>query len=506
MSRFPVHPLFFAGFPALALWSANRTEVTWGDVWPVLGVTLATATVLTLLSAVALKDMRRGAIVASHLAVLLLTFGTVWSSPWVAGVLVTTGIIVAVVFLAIRVTDEAASTWSVALNVIGLVLVLVNGVPPMLGSSTRTLVALDDDARPITVADDAPDIVWIIPDRYGRQDALEELFGFDNSPFLEGLEERGFTVLDEALANYNKTAHSMASTLNLEYLDELAAAVPDDQSGDWGPLYAMLTDHEVGRVLTAAGYEYIHIGNWWDPTATAAAADLVLNWDDSSEFAQVFRDGTIWPALGGLVGDDQVDTRTRIRNHTLYGFDQLDRLAAHDSDRPRFILAHLTIPHEPYVFAADGSFVTAAQARQRSRAVNVSEQVRYANHRLERIVDRFLDRPPGEHPVIIIQADEGTHPPNYEIDQGGYDWFAAPDVELAEKLRILSAWYVPEHVDVSPWPSMTPINTFRLLLDEIVGTSLGPLEDRVVIFRDASHLYEFRDVTDRMRAYRPPSG
>lgn len=503
MSRVPLHPLLFAAFPVLVLWSANRTEVTRGDVLPVLAVVALVGVVLTGLFALAVADLVRGAIIASHVTVLALTFGSIWSAPFTTGLAVTGVLIVVVLVIARRISGAATRRWSGALNVIGAVLVLVNGVPPLLGGTTRTLVALDNDARPVTVGADAPDIVWIIPDRYGRQDALEDLFGFDNSPFLDGLEARGFTVLDEALANYNKTAHSMASTLNLEYLDELARRVPADAGSDWGPVYAMLTDHAVGRILTEAGYEYIHIGNWWQPTSTAASADLVLNEDRASEFAQVFRDTTILPALS-LSDDEPVDQRVRIRNHTRYAFDQLDRLASEQSDRPRFILAHITIPHEPYVFDADGSFVTAELASSRSRAVNITNQVRYANMRLEGIVDRFLDRPADEQPVILLQADEGTHPVNYEINQGGYDWSTAPDVELAEKLRILSAWYVPEHVDAIPWPGMTPVNTFRILLDAIVGTDLGPIDDRVLVFRDASHLYEFHDVTDRMRIATSP--
>jgi hypothetical protein len=448
-----------------------------------------------------LGDVARGAIVASHATVLLFTFGLIWSDHYEVGLLVTGVVIVIVLVLALRISKPATTRWSGALNVIGVVLVLVNGLPPLFTATSRTLVAVDDTQRPISVGADAPDIIWIIPDRYGRADALEELFEFDNSPFLHALEERGFTVIDEALANYNKTAHSMASTLNLDYLDDLAESVPADQGDDWGPVYAMLTDHAVGRILTEAGYEYIHIGNWWEPTKTATSADLVLNQDSATEFAQTFRDNTIWSALSGLVGDEPVDGRVRLRNHTEYAFDQLDRLAGLDSDRPRFILAHITIPHEPYVFAADGSYVTAEQARSRTRAENVANQIRYANERLTGIVDAFLDRPADEQPVIILQADEGTHPVNYDINQGAYDWSTAPDVELAEKLRILSAWYVPDRVDVQPWPTMTPVNTFRLLLDAIVGTDYGPIEDRVYVFRDASHLYEFHDVTDRMRAW-----
>ena len=39
----------------------------------------------------------------------------------------------------------------------------------------------------------APDIYYIILDRYANVDTLRELYDFDNEPFLRELEARGFT-------------------------------------------------------------------------------------------------------------------------------------------------------------------------------------------------------------------------------------------------------------------------------------------------------------------------
>lgn len=501
MNRLPLHPLLFAAFPVLALWSENRSEVRLTDVDEVLLVVVAIALGLAVLASLAFRHVLRGSIVASHAVVLALTFGSLWATSAGIGWAVSALVLAVVIVVALRVTDAAVQRWNGALNVIGVVLVLVNGAPPLLFGPSSTVVDVGDDQRPIAVGSDAPDIVWIVPDRYGRADSLQQLFGFDNNPFLQGLEERGFTVLDESLANYNKTAHSMASTLNLGYLEQLAA-LPPEEGDDWGPVYSLLGDHEVGRVLTAAGYEYIHLGNWWQPTSSAVSADLVLNHETASEFAQVFREATVWPTITGAFADDAepVTHRTRHRNHILYGFDQLERLAAQDSERPRFILAHIPIPHEPYVLGADGDHVTEELARSRSRSENIVNQVQYANRRLEAIIDRFLDRPADEQPVIILQADEGTHPPAYEVNQGAFAWPDATDAELGEKLRILNAWFVPEGLDVEPWPSLTPVNTFRLLLDAIVGTDYGTVEDRSFVFTDESHLYDFTDVTQRVRS------
>ena len=103
------------------------------------------------------------------------------------------------------------------------------------------------------------DIFYVVPDRYPRADVLREVFDHDNGPFVSWLEDRGFQVADGALANYPKTAHSLAATWNMAPVDELVPDPPAD-GGDWQPLYALLRDHRLGRLLTDAGYEYVHVG------------------------------------------------------------------------------------------------------------------------------------------------------------------------------------------------------------------------------------------------------
>ena len=47
---------------------------------------------------------------------------------------------------------------------------------------------------------------------------------------------------------------------------------------------------------------------------------------------------------------------------------------------------------------------------------------------------------------------------------------------------------------------MTPVNTFRIVLNAYFGTQLAMLPDRSYSYRDLAHLYDFFDVTDRVNA------
>lgn len=500
IGRVPWHPVLAALWPGLALWAANVSEVLPDEVLPALWQPLLAAGVLWVVAALALRSTARGAIVTTVAAIAALNAGRVTgeSAPGTA-VLVGVGVlVVAAAVLAWWLPRWTLLPVTTVLNVTATVVVLLS-IPPILttwgpGAGTATARGAGVEAGGALAG---RDIWYVIPDRYPRADTFAEVFGFDNTPFLSWLEDRGFQVADRALANYPKTAHSLAATWNLAPIEELVPDPPAD-GGDWQPLYALLRDHELGRILTDTGYEYVHVGTWWSPTSTAESADRVLRVDTDSEFVGVWRSQTVWPAIAGTDDEEEGDLSLRERNrrYSSYQLDELDALARQRSRQPRFVLAHVTVPHEPYVFDADGSLVTAEQARSRTREENIVNQTIYLNGRLQDLIETLTAGPPETWPVIVIQSDEGPHP---RARTGpGYDWTSAPDEVLAEKLRVVSAILLPESDVVLP-EDLTGVDTWRYVLDATVGTDLGPVEDPPIeVFRDEDHLYDLVDVSDRV--------
>ena len=71
---------------------------------------------------------------------------------------------------------------------------------------------------------DRPDIYLIVLDAHGRADVLRDLYGYDESPFLDHLRDKGFYVADRSTSNYCFTELSMGATLNMRYMDEFDGA------------------------------------------------------------------------------------------------------------------------------------------------------------------------------------------------------------------------------------------------------------------------------------------
>ena len=510
--RVAFHPVLFAVFPVLFLWGQNRTEVGADDALPVLGGAIALALVVFGLTRWAFGDHRRAAVATAAVLLLFFSYGHVWE---LVGDLVGSHTVLLAIWAALavvamvlvrRVRARVAEVTSV-LNGVAAVLVVMAAWPFAAdvaggrGGGGTAAVATEAIGAGGAQTPQAPrDIYYIVPDRYAGDATMRDVFEFDNSEFYDFLESRGFRVAHDSLAPYGKTAHSLAASLNLRYLDELAAEVGSG-SDRWGPVYGMLDDHEVGRFLTDRGYRYVHVGNWWRPTQSSRLADVVYR-PSRSEFLSVFLQTTAaGPIASGLGFELEPALRDRRRNAILYDFEMLTGPVPEEPS-PKFVFSHITIPHDPYVLEPDGGIVTSDEARSRTRSENYVNHVLYANSRLEELVDLLLAGPDETDPIIVIQADEGPYP--RAAEGRGYRtivWPERSDAELSEHHRILNAYYLPG-LDHDPiYDEISPVNTFRVIFDEYFGTDLGLLPDRSYVFVDEKHLYDFVDVTDRVRGY-----
>ena len=504
----PFHPVLFAVFPVLALFAANvREGVEIADVLPALAWVLGATLILLALLGAAFRSLPRAALVVSVWAILFFSYGHVWlpvsrGAPTASGLVLREDILLASWALLAVVAIVLAALirgWLPAatgvLNVVGVFLVVVNVATIGWGLFTSGARADLAGAVPLDPPDgELRDVYYIVMDRYGRSETIRELFGYDNDPFLDSLRDRGFVTAEESAANYPKTAHSLAASLNMTYLDELTRRAGRG-SDDWVPVYSMLRGFRVADSLQSIGYRYFHLGSRWEPTRVDPAADVNAT-TGLSEFGQVLYDTTVAAPVARRLGLFRLDPRERERRRLLEQFRILEEIP--QDDRPTFTFAHVLLPHEPYLFEADGSPVTEAEEASRSPARNYVGQLRFANTRLREVVDRLLAGPEEADPIVIIQADEGPHPVRYQYNQLSFRWPLATRSELREKLWILNAYHLPGLEGVQVDPDITPVNTFRLVLREYFGADLPPLPDRTYVFVDQRNLYDFVDVTARL--------
>jgi hypothetical protein len=138
---------------------------------------------------------------------------------------------------------------------------------------------------------------------------------------------------------------------------------------------------------------------------------------------------------------------------------------------PRFVFAHILSPHRPYVFGP--TYV--------DEVIGISNRVKTE---LDEILEES-DNPP----IIVIQGDHGAPTRPRPISE-------LTDTVARQRLGILNAYHLPGGGNDLLYPSITPVNTFRLILDYYFGATYDLLEDRSYYYDWENVPYEFADVTD----------
>jgi hypothetical protein len=97
------------------------------------------------------------------------------------------------------------------------------------------------------------------------------------------------------------------------------------------------------------------------------------------------------------------------------------------------------------------------------------EQLRFVNAKTLEAVDRI--RAAARRPVVIVI--QGDHGPGSELDFG-----SAERTHLRERLGILNAFCLPDRDVSTLYPSVSPVNTFRIVLGRVRGRPIPLRPDR----------------------------
>jgi hypothetical protein len=351
-----------------------------------------------------------------------------------------------------------------------------------------------------------PDIYYIVPEDYGDERTLRARFGVDTRFLDRYLENEGFYVADASKTNYQNTHLALSASMNLDYPPNFLGKLAKSDEA----VMKTLQGFTASKFLQTRGYRYVHLGYWWPPTAVDPTADVEISSGSLLRFSKGHEDTKVFPKATAKqrAQEDPLHTRTAKYDHTRQELQDIVRVAKLRG--PKFVFAHLGIPHAPYVFDRRGRFVADSLERDMQK---FADQAYYTAKQLELLVRRLLDAT-DRKAVIILQTDEGGDPVrvfrtfrvNEKVEARYAELrndiatgrFGQPGVraELLAKYRILNAYFLPGVSQDLLYPSITPVNTFRLVFDLYFGTAFGLLPDR--IWAKVVDPPRFVDITQRV--------
>jgi hypothetical protein len=340
----------------------------------------------------------------------------------------------------------------------------VNAVSWVLIPPPKVSHAIDRD-----LPADAPDIYYIILDAYPRADVLKKVYGYDNTPFLQSLKDLGFYVAECSQSNYSITGLSLTSSLNMDYLQNLSDSFRPD-TGEFQTLFKYLDQNAVRESVTNMGYETVAFASGF-PWVGWQNADVFIAPPDGpmTEFEGLLLQSTYAHLLDNtpiVDYDEEFAERFRVRTRLVLG--SFDRLASEPG--PKFVFIHLILPHPPYAFDENGNSVPAGQSSDPKKGY--LDQVKFANKAILPALKTLIEKSKTP-PVIILQGDHG---PLLEDD-------------LDAEVKNLNAYYLPKGSEML-YPTISPVNSFRIVFNTYFGTHLPLLED-INYFSDRYKRYDF---------------
>ena len=508
------HPFLLPLYSVLAFYAYNIGEMSLTDLLPIAVAVCGGSILLFGLSWLVLRNAIKAGLVVTAILLIVLFYGHISQAldvlfgyhlryRLVFPLLI---LLLSCVVLILAAKSTRRKNATTILNWMTAVLVLM----PMISIVEHDVFSTDTNAGVVEDVElmrlhqpvHRPHVFYLILDRYAANRTLRDQYQFDNQAFEDFLSAKGFFIATDSYANYLKTAQSLAATFDMRYLDELAKEIGSGSS-DLGRVYPMLTGrHRVLGVFEKIGYQYVHMGSWWEPTRHHIRADESYNITSlltSSEAIIAYSKGTVKPFVDQqvlpLLNIDTSNIVNEQCRRVPFQFEALKNIV--DDTTPKFVFAHFLIPHDPYVFNENGRCMTWAEADERTGKENYIGQVKYVNQKIHELVDVLLSQE--NKPIVIIQADEGPFPERYIENQMNFDWRQASAAEIQKKFRILNAMYLPGVANEKFYNSISPVNTFRLVFNEYLGADLPLLEDRSYAFIDGHHKFDFFEVTEKVR-------
>jgi hypothetical protein len=504
-----VHPFLMAAFPIVFLFAQNLHEaITPHDMLTPLKMSLGVTAVLMVLGWAIFRNAKAVGLVISVWLFLFFSYGrmsnglegkTLGHARYLLTLWAMLAVAAGVAAFMLRSRLAAATN---ALNLITAVLVVMNVVPiglyrPPVTSKTSTAPLSGELAAALAAAKSnkhlTPDIYYIMPEDFGDERTLRERYGIETHFLVQYLRKEGFYVAEDSMANYQNTHMSLSASGNLQYLPAFLgkAATSDDA------VRTTIRGFAASRFLQALEYRYVHLGHWWTPTATDPTADIDVKSGSLTEFSSILYDTTMLPTLSKKLHVQQeiLDPRRARYQEALQELDDVVHTAKLHG--PKFVFAHLGLPHAPYVFNRNGDFVPGAKQREVDK---FADQAFFTAKKLQELIGRLLEAT-GRKAVIILQTDEGPDPRGKARQDIARGRFEHSDLrpELLAKYRILNAYFLPGVGTRELYPTITPVNSFRLVFDLYFRTKLGLLPDVIWGEKKRPGPAEFVDITDMLQ-------
>lgn len=288
-------------------------------------------------------------------------------------------------------------------------------------------VAVFSEPGPVTLSEQAHDVLVLVVDGYPMRRVASDMFGHDTTTLAASLEAHGFMAPEVSWSHNTFTGLSIPGMLSLDQV-----ADPDAHT-EWRNQrdnYAMSRgDNRAVQIFQSGGYRYTHIESGWNGDV-CRASDVCRHNGPFDEATWKMLEHSLFIGLMEEHWGSQnaMNTSTSVRH-------LLDS-TVFDDDRLDFVYAHMMLPHPPEV--VDPTCDVLPSSSRGSSALHIRHQFACVDSMLTGIVESLP-----EDVLVLIAADHGTATRG-QLFKHGDEW---EDEDIAERMGALLAYRLPAQCD-----------------------------------------------------------
>lgn len=317
-----------------------------------------------------------------------------------------------------------------------------------------------------------PPVYFILLDSYYGSTGLKAYFNYDNSAFEGSLKAKGFRVNSGSISNYYYTLYSMASMLNMEYLEGIGEPVLKNHYA-FTRATGNMRNNIVCRYFYSLGYRVNNYSIFDMPGAHAG-----YNSGDLPDKIQLVTHKTMYYRVRKYLPQFLVRMKwvkhlaADIENEYIGNNETMIQRTLAESrsqnSRPAFTYTHLMMPHGPYVFDSLGNRTNIMDRQPLRRDLRdqmfLQYQV-YTNKRISAFIDELQKATHGKA-VIVLMSDHGYQ--------------AAFQKEKKLAFYNLNAVYLPQRSYAGWYDGVSNVNQFRILFNTLYQQDMPLLRDTII--------------------------
>jgi hypothetical protein len=505
-SYFPFHSVLTATFPVISLMAMNSGQISLVYIARPLIISIIISAIILLAVNSIIRDWIKTGLIVSPIIIANSIFGILFGyiqNKSIFGfyldhrfvLVIFLGSLLGVIAISVIKSKNNLKIFHQFFTIFGLVAVMVPTIQLIYfyistfstSSPIRNIENIDKSINKIN--SESPDIYYFILDGYTRSDRLNNTFNFDNTKFLQELGQLGFYVAKCSRSNYAHTRLSLASSLNMDYLSILAPELtPNIQTKV--RVDELIQHNKVRYEFNRLGYKFVsfqtgylftefHDADYYLDTSSIALNQLFI-----TPFEKLLLNESSFTTLEIILPIKLWFESSSQSGYYLVDKNKIDMLYNLNLPSPKFVFIHLNPAHRPYVFTPNGEFQKDSSFYGKDNGWPLNQTVAKEGY-INGI--QFMDNAL----IPIIRKLQSTKNPPIIILQGDHGYMNFDQTE------ILNAYYFPDHDYQFLYPTISPVNSFRVIFNQFFNQTYPLLLDRSYKSQIAPYPFAIKEIKEK---------